>query len=332
MNKNIEWVTGLKAFGILAVILGHMHNPFNEFIFSWHMPLFFMLSGFFIKTNLNLKYLIIKDCKRLMIPYFIFAVLAIVITSLKLWGLNREPLSYSDEFNAIIFWMDMEHLINSYAFVLWFLPALFFAKVFYYIIKKNISNLLVQSCFFVLLFLMSFQLQLPFALSNAMNSVIWIFIGSILFDILTREDKVEFNRYSPALTLLCPFVLIATIYAYWGIPKLDMSLLTYSNRIVNVLWAVSLFLLFALFFKAFANKVRMGRLTEQWGGGTMLLFILHPYSNNISHLLVEKLHFGGWYLKLFISLILLQLLLVIKQHLSNQWIFKYVCGVILSVN
>ena len=34
---------------------------------------------------------------------------------------------------------------------------------------------------------MSFQLQLPFALNNAMNSVLWIFIGSQLFSVLTGD-------------------------------------------------------------------------------------------------------------------------------------------------
>jgi len=55
-----------------------------------------------------------------------------------------------------------------------------------------------------------------------------------------------------------------------------------------------------------------------------LLFIFHPYTNNISSILVEKIQFGGWLLQLVISMSLLQLALVIKQRCSNRWIFKYV--------
>jgi len=56
----------------------------------------------------------------------------------------------------------------------------------------------------------------------------------------------------------------------------------------------------------------------------MLLFIIHPYTNNIAHIIIEKLHFGDWYLKLFISLLLLQIVLFIKSKFENRGIFKYV--------
>lgn len=324
MNNHVEWVNSLKVFGIIAVVLGHISSPVGGFIYSWHMPLFFMIAGFFIKTEANLKDLVIKDWKRLMIPYFIFTILALAITILKRWGLHREPLSYLDELNAILFWMDYKHLINTYAFVLWFLPALFFAKTFYYMINKNVSNLLMQLFLFLFLFLISFQLQLPFALSNAMNSVLWLFMGSQLFSVLNRDSKVECNGYFRAFTFLVPVALIATIYVYWGIPKLDMSTLIYSYKMINVLWAVSLFLLLALFCKVASGKLRKFRLVEQWGGATMLLFILHPYTNNMAHILVEKVRFGGWPLKLLVSLFLLQLILMVKEKFTNRWIFKYV--------
>ena len=326
MSKSIEWVTTLKFFGIIAVILGHIASPLGGFIYSWHMPLFFMIAGFFIKIEANLKDLIIKDWKRLMIPYFIFAILALAITSLKHWGLHRDPLSYLDELNAIFLWMDYKHLINTYAFALWFLPALFVAKFVYYIIKKNVSNLLLQYCVFTFIFWGSFYipLELPFALNNAMNSVLWLFMGSQLFSVLNRDSKVERNRYFRVFTFLVPVALIATIYVYGGVPKLDMSSLTYGHKIINVLWAVSLFILFALFLKYLPERLKAGGLVEQWGGATMLLFILHPYTNNISHLLVEKVNFGSWPLKLLISLCLLQLILILKKRFSNRWIFKYV--------
>lgn len=72
-KQKIEWVDVLNTVGILAVILGHINSPFSTFIFSWHMPLFLMLAGFFIKLDYPLKENMLKDSKRLMIPYFLFA-------------------------------------------------------------------------------------------------------------------------------------------------------------------------------------------------------------------------------------------------------------------
>jgi fucose 4-O-acetylase-like acetyltransferase len=46
-QTTLIWLNRLKTLGILAVILGHITSPFNTFIFSWHMPLFFFYCRLF---------------------------------------------------------------------------------------------------------------------------------------------------------------------------------------------------------------------------------------------------------------------------------------------
>ena len=52
-QRRILWLDQLKAVGFFLVILGHMDIPgaLNGWIYSFHMPLFFLVSGF----TLNLK-------------------------------------------------------------------------------------------------------------------------------------------------------------------------------------------------------------------------------------------------------------------------------------
>jgi fucose 4-O-acetylase-like acetyltransferase len=51
-----------KAIGIMAVVIGHSNSPIDNFIYLWHMPLFFFISGYFYKDNytFNIKLLIKK--------------------------------------------------------------------------------------------------------------------------------------------------------------------------------------------------------------------------------------------------------------------------------
>ncbi|MTV83324.1 acyltransferase family protein [Secundilactobacillus folii] len=59
MGKRIEWVDMAKAIGMIAVVTGHAIHPLvNQHpmmstafsaIYWWHMPLFFIISGFFLK-------------------------------------------------------------------------------------------------------------------------------------------------------------------------------------------------------------------------------------------------------------------------------------------
>ena len=78
------WLDFLRGVGILYVVLGHCWPPFRKEIYAFHMPLFFMLSGylFYNYKNLELKILLRKLAKRLLIPYFILCGIGLVIDTL----------------------------------------------------------------------------------------------------------------------------------------------------------------------------------------------------------------------------------------------------------
>ena len=57
----------------------------------------------------------------------------------------------------------------------------------------------------------------------------------------------------------------------------------------------------------------------------MLLFILHPYTNNIAHIVVQKtLHSDYWLFKFIISIAILSLLIFVKEKNKDCLVFKYV--------
>jgi len=163
----------------LAVVLGHIASPFSSFIYSWHMPLFFFLAGFFIKFELCIKDFIKRDIKRLMIPYIIFSLAALIIESIKRMLLNREDLDYIQTLEGVFIWMDYSTLINTYGFVLWFLPALFFGRLIVYIINKEIKSILMQTFVVSILFYISFFINFILGIDNALNATLFIFLGSI---------------------------------------------------------------------------------------------------------------------------------------------------------
>lgn len=54
MNNRIKTVDAARGIAILLVILGHccysLDEPINKVILSFHMPLFFFISGLIAKT------------------------------------------------------------------------------------------------------------------------------------------------------------------------------------------------------------------------------------------------------------------------------------------
>ena len=64
-NKRIEYLDYVKGFGILLVILGHVYtgdNYIKIWLCSFHMPLFFIISGCLLKYN---------DCRNISLKEFI---------------------------------------------------------------------------------------------------------------------------------------------------------------------------------------------------------------------------------------------------------------------
>jgi fucose 4-O-acetylase-like acetyltransferase len=298
----IKWIYNIKFLAILSVILGHISNPLNSFIYMWHMPLFFILSGFFINDSISFKKYTYKYFKRLMIPFFIFATIGLIAEIMKRSLLHREQLHYIEEIYNILFLMDFNSLSNTYAFVLWFLPALFFTKIIFYVIYKYIYNIYLQLFIIGLLYLVGKNIDFYFNINASLSYLIYVFIGYWYFNVF--QDK--------KILYLLPLVFIVLNIIWINFD------LTY-----KFLYAIAITYTLILLVKYY-EKIFTNSWIKIWGGNTMLLFIIHPYTNNIAHIVVEKLHFGDWYLKFFISLLLLQMILFVKIKFEKRGILKYV--------
>lgn len=145
-----KWIDVAKGIGILCVVAGHAINQLNpenttfllstirNVIYSFHMPLFFLLSGFLLNYSLIPREFIQKKITRLVIPYF-FSYLVISVFLFVSYILIQVP----DSFSAFHYFLGMLYGTLS-AFVtqtatdifnpLWFLPALFCALLIGYVL------------------------------------------------------------------------------------------------------------------------------------------------------------------------------------------------------
>ena len=44
-------MTYAKTIGIIAVVIGHSGSPLTDFVYQWHIVLFFFISGYFYKET-----------------------------------------------------------------------------------------------------------------------------------------------------------------------------------------------------------------------------------------------------------------------------------------
>ncbi|HSI76282.1 MAG TPA: acyltransferase family protein [Lunatimonas sp.] len=144
-KKRIEYIDALKGFAIFLVLWGHslqylkngydaFQNPVFEFIYSFHMPLFFMISGFFFRSSLklNIKDYLVKKSLQLLLPCFVWAILffiqGIIIDTIE----GREYF-----FNN---WLDVVKHILASTWGVWFLRELFISYLIAYVSLKLFKN------------------------------------------------------------------------------------------------------------------------------------------------------------------------------------------------
>lgn len=137
-NKRIDWIDIAKGIGILLVILGHsvkFGEIVHNLIFSFHMPLFFVLSGAVYKHSDN-KTFIIKKINTLIIPFVSFYIIGLIISLIiPEW---RSGLSIKGIFKDIYLATPNVSNVSS----IWFLACMFIVVVNFNLMQK--FNIKVQ--------------------------------------------------------------------------------------------------------------------------------------------------------------------------------------------
>lgn len=121
--KRIEALDIAKGIGIILVIIGHMSSSYlRDWIYSFHMPLFFIISGICFKTEKYPSFLpfLRQRVRTLAIPtlalYFIILLLE-TLTGIKGFDLQQQ-------------------LKGVHPGVLWFLITLLFSELLYFPLSK----------------------------------------------------------------------------------------------------------------------------------------------------------------------------------------------------
>jgi len=168
----------LKGIGIFAVVLGHSGCPvfLRQLVYAFHMPLFFMISGFFFKSAYFEKkvFFIKKRVSSLYVLYIKWAIIFILLHDVFFllnvinpfygyMGNCSSWYSIHDIFYQIIVAVatmnNAEHLLGAF----WFVKSLFVASILFVLLAslfyKNkclsrIFPLLILLLCFVNLFIM----------------------------------------------------------------------------------------------------------------------------------------------------------------------------------
>lgn len=280
MRERINWVDVARGIGVLLVIYGHglAATPLRFIIYSFHMPLFFFLSGLVFHKRKNEKYLTVlrKDFKRILIPYFIFAAI-----SFTLWLSNipLDRIKWDLVFKQIIgiFYGSGNNGYLAINIVLWFLPCLFIVKQMFWFISRLEIKLIIPILFLFSALGYSFYvffptLKLPFGFESALTGVVFFGIGYLWHFIPEKYNQFFIKRTIPILLILISLTIIFSmanfnLYNY----QIDLRLNRLNNYFLFYIASISGIISIALV----SMKLNKNKIMEYLGRNSLLLFVWH---------------------------------------------------------
>lgn len=197
-----------KGIGILLVVIGHVGEMkhLQPIIYSFHMPLFFMISGYFFKKK-KFDVFIKKRIKSLIIPYWFTSILLVLMMLIKQIYYQNYHVALFLRDNLMRIVLGYSQDINGMAAVgpLWFLLALFFSELFYLLFsqKEAFTTLFVIAAFCFGVWSHHHLGVFPFSLQPALCATLFLHIG---FLCKTHHWLDEMNWQRAVLALFIWFL------------------------------------------------------------------------------------------------------------------------------
>ena len=141
MNKKRElhYIDIAKGIAIFLVVLGHVYmteDTCNRWIYSFHVPVFFIITGMLMEHSNGWKKKkltenILIEAKRLLYPYAVFCILAYAYI-VYVYFFEPGRVAYKRLYTTVF-----DILILEGTSALWFLPAIFYAKIIHIITYRS---------------------------------------------------------------------------------------------------------------------------------------------------------------------------------------------------
>ena len=338
-KPRLDYLDIAKGIAIFLVVIGHVANPqdapyYRMVIYTFHMPLFFLVSGsltkrhsHYEKYNLkNLGIFVKKNFFALVVPYIIWALIFMPFDIKAVpylfygsrWGINKAAT-------------------NS---ALWFLPCLFSSRIIVELllwlstkfkIHRKFFAAIAAAAMFVLAFTLPVpEMQLPWGLSQAPMAAGFILLGYIFKDTMDLLHKKSILLHSVILASAI-IVFVIGVYAVDGLELVLIVECRYGDPIRFLCNAVSgcvmVMTVSSLIAKipeqSFGDCIH--RFLSWLGRSTMGIYLIHlPIARNLIGPAVEnvfslpKSSFAGGFVSGAVSLVISCVLVAIIERYIPQ--------------
>lgn len=186
-KQRIVYLDVARGIAMIAIVLGHLENAvINRVVYTFHLPLFYFISGYFIDERASLSAFARKKARQLLVPYYVtcFAYCLATILQNLIHGIPWN-LELMDNLLATLCGSGASYetpLRIPRIGALWFLWAMFWALVLLKLLLKckpfvraaAVTGIFVLSCW------SEPRMGLPLSLQPGGCALLFVYLGYVL--------------------------------------------------------------------------------------------------------------------------------------------------------
>lgn len=252
-RQRLNYIDVCKALGIILVVLGHTHTIPDELyliIYSFHMPLFFIIAGFVYNRANNKSAFhsyLMKKIKQYLLPYFVFSIINLAIEVL--WRLLITKQNVNGDYffikiRGIFFcYSDIENMPNCSP--VWFLMCLFVASIlFWWIMKLPLRFSWIPALlgtlinYFVLPYCKN-HTSFPWKFPTFFLAVTFMYVGFILKLFISKSNTI-ITKKLPVIVFSILLILSSFAVVVFTDNKVGMNENTYGNYLIFIITSIAI--------------------------------------------------------------------------------------------
>jgi len=287
VENRADWVDCAKAIGIILVVFGHvtrgiynagvkipvdLYRLTDSIIYSFHMPLFFFLSGLFFYSSFSKrggKQLVFSKIDTVFYPYVAWSILQGCI-----------EIFMSDYTNGNVSYSEVFALLWAPRAQFWFLYALFVvfvaASAIYSIVSKRFSALVFL--FATSLYLFPIGLFEQQAYKFLSQNLVFFSFG-VIFTMYANVKHL--STVLPLLGMLFSFIVGQWLFH-------DYLSLEYTGRGIESLLLALISIIFVVSLSAHLSK-KSYRFLAFIGSSSMAIYLMHILAGSGARVILTKL-------------------------------------------
>lgn len=331
--KRIDWIDNAKALAIILVVIGHAGIPvlINSYILSFHMPLFFVVSGFLYNEDKYSSVPLIeyakKRFKRLIVPYLWFSVATVMLSTVIQYIVKGKLISLVYPILSILLCTNIKNsdMIES---VLWFLPCIFVVELLFVSFRKFTKSNAITIVFVIMLSIISYILsitighKIPFTIDIAFFALLFYGIGFVL----KKEALLFMSNISDSKRKAIMVALIGFSISLLSVYMNSSNLLMYINQYGNYFWTIIGAFGGVITWLSISTMFTVNAVTLFFSKNSLLVFVIHLKILFISNRVIANfnniIHANGWVIlvnsllnALIVLLILIPIIKIVDRYL-----------------